>query len=194
MNMNYILATHTTAAFPNHINDVGAVIKHVIENAADYNINPSFGIIGLSSGAHIGLQYAYTQNDDNAINMAASIVGPVDFTDPYNSDNLNFQFVDDLVDINAYPTNADYERILSPALLVTTSSVPTILFYGESNFLVPQSQANAINNALEEHNITHSLTIYEGGHANWSLPSYVNLQMKLVAFVKAHLQDSETKK
>ena len=187
VNMNYILANETTPAFPNQINDVGRVIDHVTGLASSYEIDPTFGIIGVSAGAQLGLQYAYTQNEDSAITMACSVVGPVDFTDSYYQDNSQFQFVEDLVDEDAYPPNTDYETVLSPALNVTSTSVPTILFYGESDPLVPQSQANAINDALAEENIVHDLTIYEGGHADWSFASYIDLQAKLVQFVQTHL-------
>ena len=187
VNMNYVLANETTAAFPNQITDVGAVIEHVKNNASEYHINPTFGVIGLSAGAHIGLQYTYAEDTNQDIKMACSVVGPVDFTDPYYSENPQFQFVNDLVDEDAYPEGTNFEEVLSPALQVSQQSVPTILFYGESDPLVPLSQANAINDALEANNVTHQLTTYEGGHANWSLASYADLQSKLSTFINEHL-------
>jgi acetyl esterase/lipase len=187
VNMNYVLANETTPAFPNQINDVGAVIEHVKNNASEYHINPTFGVIGLSAGAHIGLQYTYAEDTNQDIKMACSVVGPVIFTDPFYSENPQFQFVNDLVDENAYPEDTNFEEVLSPALQVSQQSLPTIMFYGESDPLVPLSQANAINDALEANNVAHQLTIYEGGHANWSLASYTDLQAKLSTFINDHL-------
>lgn len=84
--------------------------------------------------------------------------------------------------INTEPPNTEEQ---SPANLQAEERQN--MSYGESDTLVPVSQANVINAALENHNIIHNLTIYNGGHANWNFASYLDLQMKLVAFIKTHL-------
>lgn len=189
VNMNYVLATSSTAAFPNQFEDMDLLINRLTSQKEDLQILPEFGLVGVSSGAHISLQYDYVYDTDDQVKMVCDIVGPTDFTDPFYTEQAGFEnLVTFLVDEEAFPENTDYTVVLSPAYNVSSMSSPTILFYGEEDELVPTTNAYALETALENAGITHSLTFYPGGHGDWSEESFEDLKVKLKGFIQTHFE------
>lgn len=188
-NINYVLADIGVPAFPNQFLDLGRVIDQLTAQQHDLQIQPQFGLIGTSAGAHISLMYDYVYDTTNQVKFVADIVGPTDFTDPFYADNPNFPFfLQLLTDSNAYPPGTNLAEELSPVHQVTTSSSPTIMFYGFSDPIVPISNAVTLKDALSQATISHSLHIYSGGHGDdWSEGQLEDLKNNLEAFILTHL-------
>ena len=192
VNMNYILATATIPAFPNQFLDLDDVIDHLTASQGDLQILPEYGLIGTSAGAHISLMYDYVYDDTDVVKMVCDIVGPTDFTDPFYANNAAYQILLGLlVDESAYPDGTDYAVATSPALQVSSQSSPSLLFYGNEDPLVPLSNGELLNENLNSNQITHSFTVYDGGHGDWDPASIIDLQQKLSAFINTHLAISE---
>lgn len=187
VNMNYILANETTKAYPNQINDIQSVVSHLKSKSEEYQIKPEFAFIGVSAGAHLSLLYSYAFDTDNEVKMVATVVGPTDFTDPIYRNNA--QYIDAfpflVEDFN--PDNIAMLQQLSPSYQVTASSPPTILFYGNKDPLIPNTQHESLKKSLEEFEIIHERTVYEGGHGDWNPSSYIDLDAKLNLFLETHL-------
>ena len=188
VNMNYRLANGTDRkAFPNQIDDIQNVLNKLVADKATYGINGTFALYGISAGAHIAALYAYTQNEGDRIKAVINMVGPVDFTDPYFANNASYQEVlANLIDTSEYPAGFNAAVTLSPATQVTTTSPPTINFYGNADPLVPLTQLTRFEAVLSEKNVIYQSTIYDGGHGNWNATQYADLQAKIKAFVEAH--------
>lgn len=188
VNMNYVLANATTPAFPNQFLDVGAVINKLTNEKNELQILPEFALIGTSAGAHISLMYDYVYDLDNKVKMVADIVGPTDFTDPFYTSNPGFTILlAALVDENAYPQGTNYSEVLSPALQVSNTSSPTLLFYGNTDALVPLSNGVTLNNALNTAQIDHRFTVYEGGHGDWAAADIENMLTQINDYVDTYL-------
>tara|TARA_R110000851_G_scaffold81391_6_gene178806 strand:- start:23939 stop:24766 length:828 start_codon:yes stop_codon:yes gene_type:complete len=189
VNINYVLANPpSTPAFPNQFLDLGQVINKLTQESEELELLPEFGLIGASAGAHIALQYDYVYDTDDKVKMVCDIVGPTDFTDPFYTENPNFQvLLNALVDESAYPQNSNIAELISPALQVTKSSSPTILFYGDKDPLVPLSNGEKLQTILSDNMISNSFTVYEGGHGDWSQASNIDLQDQLTSFITEYL-------
>ncbi len=189
VNINYVLANINTPAFPNQFLDLKAVLNQIEEQASALKIKPEFALIGTSAGAHLSLMYDYVYDTNDTVKMVCSIVGPTDFTDPFYSNDPGFNFaLNQLVDQSAYQEGADYASLVSPALQVSQSSSPSILFYGNTDPLVPISNGLSLESALANQNISHSFTIYEGGHGDdWNTADYNNLQAQLLDYLAIYL-------
>ncbi len=187
-NVNYVLAAVGTPAFPNQFLDLNAIINKLAEEKDDLQILPEFALIGASAGAHISLMYDYVYDVNNRIKFVADIVGPADFTDPFYSDNPNFPFyLSALVDESAYPAGTNYAEILSPALQVNGNSSPSLLFYGNADPLVPLTNGETLNAALNIAQIDHNFTVYEGGHGDWAAVDIENMQSQIDAYIDTYL-------
>lgn len=189
VNINYVLAqAPLTPAFPNQFLDLESIINKLTQESETLQILPEFGLIGASAGAHIAMQYDYVYDTEDQVKMVCTIVGPTDFTDPFYSENPDFQILlNALVDETAYPENSDIAELISPALQVTKNSSPTILFYGDEDPLVPISNGMTLQTNLSNNMVSNSFTIYEGGHGDWSDASNIDLQLQLSSFINEHL-------
>ncbi len=192
VNINYVLADINTPAFPNQFLDLDAVINKLTAEKEDLQILPQFALIGASAGAHIALMYDYAYDTDNQIKMVGDIVGPSDFTDPFYSGNPNFPLLmAALVDENVYPPGTNYIEELSPALQVSNASSPTLLFYGNTDPLVPLSNATTLNAALLNSQIDHILNIYEGGHGDWAPNDIEDMKAQISFYIDTYLKVDE---
>jgi len=191
VNMNYVLAAlPNTPAFPNQFLDIDKLITKLTNESNELQIMPEFGMIGASAGAHLSLQYDYVYDDDDQVKFVADIVGPTDFTDPFYADDPQFQIALNLfVDAAQYPSGIDLAVAISPAKLVTGKSSPSLLFYGTDDPLVPLSNGERLNTALNTNNIDHNFSVYAGGHGdNWSAENILNLQNQISNYINTYLK------
>lgn len=189
VNMNYVLASPPAIpAFPNQFLDVQAVINHLNMTREELGFLNEYGFIGISAGAHLAMMYDYVYDDEDLVKFVANIVGPADFTDPFYADELGFDiYIDALTDESAYPENTNYSEVLSPAVVVSASSSPTLQFYGDTDPLVPLTNGQRLDTALSNFGIPHLFTIYEGGHGDWNPESFLDLQQKVGSYIDLYL-------
>ena len=191
VNINYVLASAVqpfVPAFPNQFLDIQSVIDQITDEKETLQIVPEFGLIGTSAGAHISLMYDAVYDNHDVVKMVADIVGPTNFTDPFYANDPLFNLaLSALVDESAYPLGANYAEVTSPALQVSNSSSPTILFYGNQDPLVPLSNGELLKTNLTNASVTNSFTVYDGGHGDWDEASLLDLQVQLSNFIEAHL-------
>lgn len=189
VNVNYVLADIDTPAFPNQFLDLDAVIDKLTSEKNELQILPEFALVGASAGAHISLMYDYVYDTDDQVKIVGDIVGPTDFTDPFYSNNPNFPaLMAALVDESAYPQGTNYAEVLSPALRVSNASSPTLLFYGNADPLVPLTNGTTLNTALNNSQIDHSFTIYDGGHGDWAQSDIENMKEQISIAVDTYLE------
>jgi len=191
VNVNYVLADLATGteAFPNQYLDIQAVINQITAQSEDLHILPEFGMIGASAGAHLAMMYDYVYDTNDQVKFVINIVGPSDFTDPFYSEDPTFNIALNLfVDESQFPEGTDYAVANSPALQVTASSSPTLLFYGNQDPLVPLSNGMQLDSNLNTSNIPHLFTVYEGGHGDdWSEESTLDLTLKSSDYINTYL-------
>lgn len=189
VNVNYVLADIDTPAFPNQFLDLDAVIDKLTSEKNELQILPEFALVGASAGAHISLMYDYVYDTDDQVKIVGDIVGPTDFTDPFYSNNPNFPaLMAALVDESAYPQGTNYAEVLSPALRVSNASSPTLLFYGNADPLVPLTNGTTLNTALNNSQIDHSFTIYDGGHGDWAQSDIENMKEQISIAVDTYME------
>ncbi|WP_339886955.1 alpha/beta hydrolase [uncultured Flavobacterium sp.] len=181
-NVNYRLATTGNYAFPMQIDDINAIVQKLkVEN---YGISDDFGFIGTSAGGHLSLLYSYGYNSNNNIKMVCSIVGPTNFTDSNYVNNpawLDLYF--NLTGVH-YADNPSYYEQLSPLYRATSSSVPTIMFYGNADPLIPTSQGVDLHTKLDQLGVYNEFNLYNGGHGNWSQTDLLDANLKMIAFIQ----------
>jgi len=190
VNLNYVLAQiGGPAAFPNQYLDIEAAINQVIAQQEELQILPEFGFFGTSAGAHLAMMYDYTYDSDDLVKFVIDIVGPSDFTDPFFADDPNFPLALSLLaDASQFPAGTDLAIANSPALVAHSGSSPTFLFYGNQDPIVPLTNGQRLNTALDNQNITHEFTVYEGGHGDdWSDADGIDLSLKTSSYVNTYL-------
>ncbi|NND61927.1 MAG: alpha/beta hydrolase [Flavobacteriaceae bacterium] len=189
VNVNYVLATPTIPAFPNQFIDLDTIINKITSEAKQLQILPIFGFIGVSAGAHLSLMYDYVYDIDDQVKFVANIVGPTNLTDPFFSSDPDYdELIAFYVDETKYPNTTNYAQAVSPAFKVSFASSPTVMFYGNQDPIVPLSNGELLDEKLSEEMITHSFTIYNGGHGDdWSETDWLNVQSQIGEYIDDYL-------
>ncbi|MBR4941789.1 MAG: prolyl oligopeptidase family serine peptidase, partial [Clostridia bacterium] len=131
---------------------------------------------GVSAGAHLSLLYAYTKKDDSPINPVAACVycPPVSC---WKSDfllGISGEFEDWKYSILSkccgFPiSRSDFQdelpqkhlRKMSPDGYVSKNCVPTALFHGKNDNLIPPEHIHVFMAALKDAGVKNDLLIYE---------------------------------
>lgn len=182
-NINYRLATAGNPAFPMQIDDLAAVVAK-LKNTDEYVISDNFGFIGVSAGAHLSMLYGYAYDTNSNVKMVASIVGPTDFTDVNYLNNPTLAPMFEMATGVSYASNPAYYQQLSPLSRATSSSPPTILFYGNQDPLIPTTQGVNMHNRLDQLSVYNEFNLYNGGHGDWIITDQLDAYGKLVTFVQ----------
>lgn len=190
VNVNYRLGTEESIGFPKQINDLQKVVAFLNSKYKDYHISKKYAMVGVSAGAHLSLLYSYKYNSNNQIKAVCNIVGPVDFSDPnYEGNSL---FPAGLVYfVGNYPTyqdNPSLYNFVSPVNHVTTKSPKTIMFYGNSDPLVPNTQGAILHDKLDSKNVVNEYYLYDAGHANWNADQYADINEKTINFFRRYFK------
>lgn len=187
VNMNYTLATADNHAFPQQFLDIDLVVNHLTRLNKNYKILPEFGIIGRSSGGHLGLIYDSNYDQDHQVKFVVSIAGPTNLSDSNYNRHINIdQQIKLLVDGNTYPN--DPLKSLSPYFQINASTSPVLMLHGEDDKKVPFQNATDFANKLKNNGITQVLRVYDGGHVNdWRASDWDDAYENLSSFVKNYL-------
>ena len=195
VNTNYVLADPPMVpAFPNQFVDIDRLLDHIQAQSSNYQVAPRFGLFGISAGAHLALMSDYRYDPQDRIKMVGSMVGPTDLTDPFYINNSSFEdFLPLFFETSTNETNGGAMATLSPINYVDGDCSPTLLFYGQSDPLVPVSNGEDLSQSLSEYMVSNNLTVYSGGHFfNWPPADLENMYGQIAGFVASYLSPQAT--
>ena len=164
------------------IDDVTAALKKIKSVCGDYGMNTEKVIIsGGSAGAHLSLLYAYTKSSISPLTpVAACVYCPA--VNCYAGDFLmgisgefedwKYEVLSKCCGVKISKDNFADElqqkvlKNISPMEYVSSSSVPTAVFAGKEDALVPFSHIEKFIAQLDAAGIKNDLVVYEkSGHA-----------------------------
>ena len=160
--LNYRLVKDGKNTFPTQIEDIQKALAFISANAAEYKYDGnSFALIGASAGAHLAMLYAYGYDSLKQVKAVVDIFGPTDLSDesvrkPGSESNdiiINFLGTPD--------TAAKIVKQASPYFhLSQKTGVPTILFHGTADELVPVGQSEKLYKKLQQLGIPSKIKLY----------------------------------
>ncbi len=187
VNINYRLADENNSPYPMQIEDITSIVNYLNSIDEDYVFSDDYGFIGVSAGAHLSMLWSYAFDTNNHSKMVCSIVGPTNFTDPayLESTDPNIQAFMDLYGVGA---TTDFLEEVSPYHRASTSSPPTILFYGGQDPLIPTSQGTDMRDQLNALGVTNEFTLYPDAGHGWVGLELLDTWTKLKLFTQTHLE------
>ena len=184
VNMNYTLAGINNPPVPMQTEDISMVVNYLSMNKSSLIVSDDIGFIGLSAGAHLSLLWSYAHDVNNQVDMVCSIVGPANFTDPAYYDNVLYQPVFQLFG----NPSIEFLESASPYHRATTSSPPTLLFYGGMDPLVPTSQGVDMDAQLTTLGVPHEFHFYpEEGHG-WDGENLLDTTSKISTYINTYIE------
>ncbi|MGN0447047.1 MAG: alpha/beta hydrolase [Acutalibacteraceae bacterium] len=167
--MNYRLITED-ATYLEMLDDITAALNTVKETASKNGVNiTSCALIGASAGAHLAMLYAYKCGESSPIpiSFVASLSGPTNLADEnFYKDPGLAQYLGAVAGVENM--TAENYKLYLPALAAASpltfaaNAVPTIICHGDSDQIVPYSNAVDLDNALTLCGVEHEFITYVG--------------------------------
>ena len=175
--INYRYADGYSVTASDILSDISSALLAIKQKCNEYGINLNgVGLYGGSAGGHLSLLYAYKMASNSPIKpcFVASYSGPTDLTDiNYLEEKKNKDDVIDLISkisgAYQYKDNIlDYSYLLkdaSPVTYANSNCVPTLIFHGTNDDIVPYSNAVILDSVLTNYGVTHEFVTYKNsGH------------------------------
>ncbi len=147
-NINYRLTLNQPDNYKMQLDDLDSAIQFTLRLASTYTFNnQKFYIVGHSAGGHLSLSYAYTRNTNGKVKAAGAMAAPLDlFAMGYYNPTVFNSILQPFLSMPLYPITTTSEqryKNCSPQYQATSTSPPTILLHGESDFFItPDNSAN----------------------------------------------------
>lgn len=179
--MNYRYVDENTSVY-DELDDITEALKSIKIECSKYGFNIEKSILsGGSAGSHLALLYAYTKADQAPLTPVAACVycPPVDCAKPDFLLGISGEFEDwkygvlskccgvriNRENLLEEPQQKALKKI-SPQEYVSESCIPTAIFHGRLDELIPFSHIENFINLLNANGVKNDLLIYENsGHA-----------------------------
>ena len=182
VNVEYRMAR--VAEAPAAVEDAICALRHVVNNAQNYNVDPGRIVVsGESAGGHLALAAGmipsasglasicagggFTGNETNVPKVAAIInwYGISDVNDMLAGPNARSYAVQW---IGSSKNRDDIAKMVSPLTHVRAGLPPILSIHGDMDTIVPYSHATRLHDALTSSGTPNELlTIRGGGHGNF---------------------------
>lgn len=166
VNMNYrLVGSSVNYLLPYLTDDIKSVLDHMGQKSSEYGLKAEFVLCGVSAGGHLSMLYSYKYDEQKRVKAVINIVGPTNFEDSYYTSYPQYwDLIPFIIESSLLPTNYTAPKFASPISWITTSSAPTISFFGNTDELVPPSQKTILDQKLNEKNVENESYLYNGGH------------------------------
>ncbi|MEO6648966.1 MAG: alpha/beta hydrolase [Chitinophagaceae bacterium] len=158
---NYRLIRDGKNRFPAQMEDVSKLFAFLSNSADKYHFNgKEIALMGGSAGGYLAMLYAYGYDSAKQVKTVVDFWGPTDLADKVVQEDkdANAKVINLLGDSNPkaqiYLDASPYYR------LTKETGVPTILFHGGLDPLVPVSQADKMYKKLQSLNIPSQYEFY----------------------------------
>ena len=145
------------------LREIEAAIKHIRDNATDYNVRvDKVFVIGFSAGGHLALSSGTLLPKELRPNAMVLCYPVVTATCPTHMGSLyNFCGTESPSD--------EQKHLFSLDLHVDSNTPPAFIWHTENDDAVPVQNSKNLALALEKHNVKHELVLFPDGHHGLSL-------------------------
>ena len=157
---------------PDAVKDVLLGLRHIKLHAGEYGADPNrIGVWGASAGGHLALVAATMADDGNPAatnplersgNRLRAAVAYYPPTDLSKLSNLRSR-------IAALDFDEALVSTASPILFVDAKDAPTLILHGDSDKLIPPSQAEAMHAAFDKAGVENRLKMFAGADHDFYL-------------------------
>lgn len=198
--VNYRYADGKDVTCEDILDDIELALSCIKATCLEYNVEINKAMLaGGSAGGHLSLMFAYTRADSSPIKpvAVASYAGPTELKD---NNFYSSQYVEDIKNMISKISGADLKNkavvdcteelnSASPLFYADGGAVPTLIFHGVKDDIVPYSNALNLYEKLKGLGIETELVTFENsGHVLESDPERSEYAEDLVLeFMKNYL-------
>ncbi len=195
VNVEYRMASVSLA--PAAVEDCRCALRWVIQHAKEYGIDPNRLVLtGHSAGGHLSV---ITGMLDPSAGLDRNCPGPEQLK---VAAIVNWYGISDVGDLLEGPNYKNYAEMwmgsqsnrmdiakrVSPLTYVRPGLPPVITIHGDSDQVVPYSQATRLHAALQKAGVPNRLiTIPGGGHGNFTSAQYESSYKQIFEFLSVYM-------
>lgn len=146
--------------FNKQISDVKDTIRWVNKNKTKYNLNTNeIGLIGVSSGAHLSLISAYSNDndfigDETLKNYSSKVKYIIDFSGPTDLASLDVESNAPELNkiIKSLGNRKEIINMYNPLKYINNSIPPTLVIHSKADTMVPYSNSYNLYNKIIQYN------------------------------------------
>lgn len=176
-----------TNRFPTQEEDIKKAFAYIKSQLSTWNVSDQVVLAGGSAGGHLALLHSYKNNGDNLVKATVAFFPPTDLTAFYGFSLLTNLLLENLLGGN--PTNRPQNYFdSSPLNFVDPQRVPTVLFHGDIDNVVPISQSQILEQALVAKGVPHLAEYVIGQGHGFSTQTNMKLIGKMQGFLDGVLE------
>ncbi len=162
INLNYHFAS-LSHHYDDMMQDVSLALAEIKENAPEWGIRATdYHLMGVSSGAHLALLYAYEFQKSGEIKSVISIAGPTALASLTTDPLLTILLAQVLIGVPPQDLYVHPRFLRASPITHAENATPTLLIHGTADEIVPYAQSVQLRDALAEAGIAHRLVSLEG--------------------------------
>ncbi|WP_373496709.1 prolyl oligopeptidase family serine peptidase [Aquiflexum sp.] len=186
--INYSLYNISSGSnrFPTQEEDIKKALAYIKSQLSTWNVSDQVVLAGGSAGGHLALLHSYRNNEDKLVKATVAFFPPTDLTAFYGFSLFTNLLLENIMGGN--PTNRKEVYFNgSPLNFVDSQSVPTVLFHGDTDTVVPISQSKILEEALIAKNVLHMAEYVIGQGHGFSAQTNKELIGKMQGFLEGVL-------
>ncbi|MBN7809567.1 alpha/beta hydrolase [Algoriphagus sp. H41] len=183
ISLNYRLFDFTTGSngIATQEQDIISAFDYIEAHLGEWNLSDDIVIAGASAGGHLALLHAY-KNNSSDLKAAVAFFPPTDLTALYGNNTLTASTLSLLMGGSPESAASAYAA-LSPISHVDRLDVPTILFHGDQDAVVPISQSALLEAKLQSENVRHEFTTVPSQGHGFTADTYAQLLRQARVFI-----------
>lgn len=188
VSLNYSLLNLGTGTgqFPSQENDIIKAINYIVSKTDEWDVSSDIILAGASAGGHLALLHSYKHQEVGNIKAVLALYPPTDLASLYGFNTITQQGLSIL--LNGTPNSQpEAYAASSPTTFVTPNSIPTVLFHGTSDTVVPVSQSEMLADRLESNNVPYYFEAMSGEGHGYEFISYAAVIQKAADFINEEL-------
>jgi acetyl esterase/lipase len=187
--VNYRLFNISTGLnkFPSQEEDIKTAMSYIKSQLADWDVSDEIVLAGGSAGGHLALLHSYKNNQDGLVKATVAFFPPTELKSFYNFNQITQLLLTNLLGGTPTSIPAVYTDS-SPLTFLKSNSVPTVLFHGNTDTVVPISQSEILANSLANNGVPHYVEYIEGQGHGFTIETYQDLILKMQDFLEKVLE------
>ncbi|WP_194973560.1 alpha/beta hydrolase [Aquiflexum lacus] len=187
--INYSLFNLATGSnkFPTQEEDIKKALSFIKSQLSTWNVSDEVILAGGSAGGHLALLHGHKNNEDKLVKATVAFFPPTDLTSFYGYNLFTNLLLENLLGGN--PSNREEAYFNgSPLNFVDSQSVPTVLFHGDTDIVVPISQSKILEEALIAKGVPHLAEYVIGQGHGFNVETNKDLIGKMQGFLNGVLE------
>ncbi len=186
VNINYRLCSSDpyTNGFPAQELDVKLAVDFIKSMTPQWKVSNNITLIGMSAGAHLSLLQAYKHNEDGSVKAVAAFFPPTQLAEGYDDLPLSKALIELVT--GGTPSEVPEVYYESSPVNYTGTAIPTILFHGTNDMVVPHEQSLWLRDSLVSNGKIVEMVTYPGQGHGFVNAKYEDAIQKIGAFFRTH--------